>query len=351
MRDILMSFMPNAKLGMCRHACLLSCALPHLLFPLAPDCSAFQAGFRRLQRLCNMPLKDMEAAFNFECGQVWRLGGDDEHFDIYIQEAYVEMLPLINNYVALGKEATKSTRCMVRGTPGIGKTMFAWARIVMYIKMIKAGKLDGMSLDLDELDGHCIIIKRRGFSHKLKSNNMVQVYDLGTRYPVARLSDDAVHADVSLSWDGAHLNGIIKSGSHHMLLMPLVCLEEARMIAAVARPAPPDGWEESFRLLGGTLREPFSMPVAALKTIVGKSINTMSAGTLGHVLRVAQGLESKQSLSPYSPYTLVVAGVPSWPSRSEDAPEVPRSQRCGEHRVCWAVPGVYVAVQPHTFCT
>ena len=270
MRDILMSFMPNAKLGMCRHACLLSCALPHLLFPLAPDCSAFQAGFRRLQRLCNMPLKDMEAAFIFEYGQVWQLGGDDEHFDIYIQEAYVEMLPLINGYVALGKKATESTRCIVRGTPGIGKTMFAWARIVMYIKMIKAGELDGMSLYLDELDGHCIIIKRRGFSHnKLKSNNMVQVHDLGTRYPVARGSVGAVHADVSLPLGAS----IAKTGRSNMLLMPLVSLEEARMIAAVARPAPPDGWEESFRLLGGTLREPFSIPFAELKPVVGTRIN------------------------------------------------------------------------------
>ena len=58
-----------------------------------------------------------------------------------------------------------------------------------------------------------------------------------------------------------------------MLLMPLVSLEEARMIAAVARPAPPDGWEESFRLLGGTLREPFSILFAELKPVVGTRIN------------------------------------------------------------------------------
>ena len=42
----------------------------------------------------------MKAAFKFERGQVWQLGVADEPFDIYIQEAYVEMLPLIESHVA-----------------------------------------------------------------------------------------------------------------------------------------------------------------------------------------------------------------------------------------------------------
>ena len=94
-----------------------------------------------------MSLAEMNAAFKFERGQVWRLGVADEPFDIYIQEAYVEMLPLIESHVALGQPATMSTRCMVRGTPGIGKTRFAWARIAKYIMMIKKGALAGIRPD------------------------------------------------------------------------------------------------------------------------------------------------------------------------------------------------------------
>ena len=293
-------------------------------------------GFRRLQRLCNMSLADMKAAFKFERGQVWQLGVADEPFDVYIQEAYVEMLPLIKSHVALGQQPTMTTRCMVRGTPGIGKTRFAWARIVQYIMMIKEGALAGMSLELDEFRGHCIIVSQRAVgSEGLRSHNSVQVYDLGANFPKAGLTDHAVHADISLSLDGAHLDGITKSGSHHMLHMPLVSVEEAKAIAKATLPEIPDGFEKSLRLVGGTLREPLSMSFDELEKLVDQRIQQMSTEKLVHVLHVARGagVLDTPSRQQVSPHTLVVADVPCWPTKDYRGQGVPRSRRFREYSV------------------
>ena len=333
------SFMPHDdELGRCHllpcsHLCTASRA------PLVcPSCAAVQQGFRRLQRLCNMSLAEMNAAFKFERGQVWRLGVADEPFDIYIQEAYVEMLPLIKSHVALGQQPTMTTRCMVRGTPGIGKTRFAWARIAKYIMMIKKGALAGMILKLDEFGGHRITVSQRGVGSKgLTPNNSVWVYDLGAAFPEAGLTDKAVHADISLSLDGAHLNGITKSGSHHMLHMPLVSVEEAKAIAKATLPELPDGFEKSLRLVGGTLREPLSMSFDELEKLVDQRIQQMSTEKLVHVLHVARGAEvlDTPSRRQVSPHTLVVADVPCWPTEEDRGQGVPRSRRFYEYRVSW----------------
>ena len=326
-------FNSNVKLSRCR---VLPCS--HLRTasraPLVcPSCAEGDSDFLRLQRLCNMPLAEMNAAFKFERGQVWRLGVADEPFDIYIQEAFVEMLPLIESHVALGQQATMSTRCMVRGTPGTGKTRFAWARIVQYIMVIKAGALAGMLLRLDEFGGHLIVVSQRGVGSKgLTPNNSVWVYDLGACFPEAGLTDTAVHADVTLSFDGAPLTGIA-----NVLHMPLVSVEEAKAIAKATLPEIPDGFEQSLRLVGGTLREPLAMSFDQLEEIVGKRIQAMSTKTLVHVLNVARGAETLTTWM-WLQHTLVVADVPCWPTQKDRGQGVPRSRRFYEYRVRWAMP-------------
>ena len=350
--DVVIHFNSNVKLSRCR---VLPCS--HLRTasraPLVcPSCAEWDSDFLRLQRLCNMPLAEMNAAFKFERGQVWRLGVADEPFDIYIQEAFVEMLPLIESHVALGQQATMSTRCMVRGTPGIGKTRFAWARIVQYIMMIKAGVLAGMHLRLDEFSGHLIIVSQLGVgSEGLTEHDSVWVYDLGAGFTEAGLTDTASHADISLSLDGAHLNGISKSGMQHMLHMPLVSMEEAKAIAKATLPELPDGFEKSLRLVGGTLREPLAMSFDQLEEIVGKRIQAMSTKTLVHVLNVARGAETLTTWM-WLQHTLVVADVPCWPTQKDRGQGVPRSRRFYEYRVRWAMPWCLCYCAPsHGLCT
>ena len=242
----------------------------------------------------------------------------------------MEMLPLIKSHVALGQQPTMTTRCMVRGTPGIGKTRFAWARIVQYIMMIKAGVLAGMHLRLDEFSGHLIIVSQLGVgSEGLTEHDSVWVYDLGAGFTEAGLTDTASHADISLSLDGAHLNGISKSGMHHMLHMPLVSMEEAKAIAKATLPELPDGFEKSLRLVGGTLREPLSMSFDELEKLVDQRIQQMSTEKLVHVLHVARGagVLDTPSRRQVSPHTLVVADVPCWPTKDYRGQGVPPSRR------------------------
>lgn len=239
----------------------------YLLLACPRESAHVNSGLKRLVHLCTMPVADMKRAFKFEAGQVWKLGTPNHLFDIYIRQAYVEALPVINRYIDLEGDATSTTRCMVRGKPGIGNTRFVWVRIVGYILAIKEGRLDAMTLHLADMNEHPVTATRANLARDVVPDNTVHVYDLETRnrgVPPQVITDHAFHLDINLSAEGERLHGIT-SCADHVVAMPRFTLDEARLVASSIRPAPIEGWEMSFLLLDGTVRLPFVEPYASLK--------------------------------------------------------------------------------------
>lgn len=274
-----------------------------------------------LQRLCEMSVARMATEFKLETGQVWKLGTPDEPFDVYIRQAYVDVLPLINRDIDLGGTVTEATRCVVRGGAGVGKTRFVWARIVLYILAMKKGQLDAVSLLLDEMGGHLVTVVRAAVVCP-RDSHRVRVYDLGPTFVHAGpVTGQRMRSDVTLSLDARHLRGVALFGTTGMITVPPFTLREARQVASKARPAPIDNqhWERSFRLLGGTLREPFSLTWKQVQSLVDARIRAVAAtaplsDVVALLANVQCGFRMESSSTEQLLLTLVVASVRDWPA-------------------------------------